>query len=189
MDVTGADINKRFLELDRQALVNSGMTNCRFIEQDMRTINFQNEFEAVINMFYSFGFFETDAENASVVKNFYNALRPGGRFLMHTHVTIPRLVSGALKNHQIRTLQSGRKLELERRYNARTRREDGEWYLLDDAGNRQEPLTPYSCRLYSDVEWTELCKAAGFKQVKIFGDWSGTPYTDDSPQFIAVATK
>lgn len=189
LDVTGADINKRFLELDAQAQQQNSDLKLKFTEADMRYLPFAAEYDAVINMFYSFGFFDTDEENVAVARKFYDVLKPGGRFLMHTHVTVPRLISGELKNKQVRQLQSGKKLDLERTYNAETKREDGVWRLLSETGELEETLTPYTVRLYTDTEWTELCKSVGFSDVKIYGDWDGTPYTDASPQFIAVATK
>lgn len=187
--VTGADINKRFLELDKQQLQEQHLSNCSFVESDMRRLPYVNEFDAVINMFYSFGFFETDQENIVVARKFYEALKPGGRFLMHTHVTIPRLISGKLKNNQIRNLQSGKKLELERHFNTQTKREDGIWRLLDANGAFESELTPYSVRLYTAEEWQMLCREVGFNSVEIYGDWQGTKYSDDAPQMIAVATK
>ncbi len=189
IDVTGADINERFLELDRAALESSPMANCHFIKQDMRDLNFDGEFDALINMFYSFGFFETDGENQKVAEAFSRALKPGGRFLMHTHVTVPRLVSGELKNHQIRNLVTGKKLELRRQYNKVTKREDGTWDLLDENGTLEQKLTPYSVRLYTASEWEEFCKSVGFSKVNCYGDWHGTPYSDSSSQLIAVAEK
>ncbi|CAF4819188.1 unnamed protein product [Rotaria sp. Silwood2] len=70
----------------------------------MIDINYDNEFDAVINMFYSFGFFETDEENNQVLQNFYNALKPGGKFLFHTDVNIPRILSGKYKEDETRHL-------------------------------------------------------------------------------------
>ncbi|MFA6105409.1 MAG: class I SAM-dependent methyltransferase [Patescibacteria group bacterium] len=187
-NVTGADINERFLKLDEDKRSEKKIENCRFIKNDMRHLKFRNEFDAVINMFYSFGFFDSDKENEEVARKFFEALKPGGKFLMHTHVTVPRLVSGELLNFQVRKLLSGKELELKRRYNTTTKREDGEWTLITKDGKREE-LTPYSVRLYTDKEFTDLCKGVGFKEVACYGDWDGSPYNDNSPQLITVATK
>jgi hypothetical protein len=139
-------------------------------------------------MFYSFGFFDSEGDNFLVLKNFFNALKDGGRFLMHTHVTVPRLVSGELKNNQTRTLESGRKLQLTREYNPVTKREDGEWAVVDINGNK-EKLTPYSVRIYTVDVFEKLCLDAGFKNVNSYGSWEGTEYEDLSPELIVVATK
>src|SRR5438128_2740996 len=73
--VVGVDINSEELQVARQQI--DQMTTIQFIQSDMRLLQFSNEFDAVINMFYSFGFFESDDENRRVLRNFYNALKPG----------------------------------------------------------------------------------------------------------------
>ena len=35
-------------------------------------------------MDFSFGYFNNDKDNLKVLKNFYRALKEGGKFLMHT---------------------------------------------------------------------------------------------------------
>ena len=187
--VVGVDINDKFLKYDQTELKKSGLKNCSFVKGDMRNINYVNEFNAIINMFYSFGFFNKDEENKLVAEKFYRALKPRGKFLMHTHVTVPRLVSGELKNNQVRNLNSGNKLELERKYNVRTKREDGVWRLRSKDGKLLKTLTPYTMRIYTTDEWVALCKEVGFRKVELFGDWHGSKYNEDSAQLIAVATK
>jgi ubiquinone/menaquinone biosynthesis C-methylase UbiE len=188
LKVTGVDINDEFLNLARNKANKKKLTNVNFVKCDMRKIDYTNKFDAVINMFYSFGFFESEDENFLVLKNFFNALKDGGEFLMHTHVTVPRLVSGELKNSQTRDLESGKKLQLTREYNSLTKREDGEWAVVDTKGNKDK-LTPYSVRIYTADEFEKLCLDAGFKSVKSYGSWEGDKYKDSSPELIVVATK
>lgn len=187
-DVTGVDINKEFLRLAEAERKKNSVSNCKFIEQDMRMLAFKNEFDLIINMFYSFGFFDMDKENEKVAQNFFKALKLTGKFLMHTHITVPRLISGKLKNNQIRQLKSGNKLKLERHYNPHTKREDGVWEILDK-NNQSIELTPYSVRLYTTEEFKNLCLGVGFKEVKFYGSWSGEAYNDNSSEMIAVAIK
>lgn len=187
-NVVGADINDQFLAVANEGLKKSNLLNIRFIKKDMRDLEFSNEFDAVINMFYSFGFFEDDQDNAKTLKNFCTALKPGGRFLMHTHVTVPKFMKGLIKTHEIRTLKNGKKLELFRQYNEKTKREDGQWFLLEGE-DKKEASAPYSMRIYTDKEFTALCKEVGFKSVEIFGNFDGTEYKDESELMIVVATK
>lgn len=188
LKVTGVDINNEFLNLARNKANELKLTNVDFIKCDMRKIDYVNKFDAVINMFYSFGFFDSENDNFLVLKNFFNALKEGGRFLMHTHVTVPRLVSGELKNSQTRDLESGRKLQLTRGYNPITKREDGEWVVIDANGNKDK-LTPYSVRIYTADEFEQLCLDAGFKSVNSYGSWEGAKYEESSSELIVVATK
>jgi cyclopropane fatty-acyl-phospholipid synthase-like methyltransferase len=90
LSIVGVDINGEELAVaQRQA---HQRTNAQFMICDMRSIAFSNQFDAVINMFYSFGFFDTDDQDRAVLRNFYAALKPGGKFLMHTDVHIPRIM-------------------------------------------------------------------------------------------------
>jgi ubiquinone/menaquinone biosynthesis C-methylase UbiE len=188
LKVTGIDINDEFLNLARHKANGLKLTNVNFVKCDMREIDYANEFDVVINMFYSFGFFDSEKENFLVLKNFCNALKSGGRFLMHTHITVPRLISGELKNNQTRILESGRKLRLTRKYNPVTKREDGEWMVIGADGNKNK-LTPYSVRIYTADEFEKLCLDAGFKSVNSYGSWEGAEYENSSPELIVVATK
>jgi SAM-dependent methyltransferase len=186
--VTGTDINDRFLSICNQLLKEKKLTNCRFVKKDMRFLDYSNEFDVVINMFYSFGFFDTEEENKKVLQNFYNALKPGGRFLMHTHITLPKILNGKYKRHEIRTLKSGNKLELFRDYDSKTKRENGQWFLLTKDGSKKASST-YSVRIYDKNEFIQMCSDVGFSQVKTYGDWNGGSYYDLSPLLIVVATK
>jgi hypothetical protein len=44
----------------------------------------------------------------TVLKNFFNALKPGGKFLMHTDVNVPRILSGKYKEDEERNLLTGK---------------------------------------------------------------------------------
>jgi len=72
-DVTGVDITKGFLEMAGHEAKEMN-TNSRYIVQDMREINFHNEFDCVISMSTSFGFFKDD-ENFLVLENVSRALK------------------------------------------------------------------------------------------------------------------
>ena len=50
----------------------------------MRRIEFDAEFDAVINMFTAFGYFADEAENRLVLERVAAALAPGGAFLLET---------------------------------------------------------------------------------------------------------
>jgi len=49
----------------------------------MRRIPFKDEFDAIINIFTSFGYLETEEEDLKVLEGVHRALTPGGVFLLH----------------------------------------------------------------------------------------------------------
>jgi len=78
--VTGADLSAPSLELAAARAAEAGV-EVRFERADMRRIAYEAEFDAVINMFTAFGYFD-DAENRAVVERVAAALAPGGAFLI-----------------------------------------------------------------------------------------------------------
>jgi len=188
LKVTGCDINSEFLKICQEKKSSLNLENFQTMRCKMQDLKIKNKYNAVINMFYSFGFFEDEKENIQTARNFYNSLKNDGKFLMHTHVTVPKFKKKLIKEFELRNLKSGGKLELYRFFNEKTKREDGRWTVISPEGERKE-MTHYSVRIYDTKEYTELCKEAGFKDVKFYGDWQGSPYKDESDLLIAVAEK
>lgn len=185
-EVVGCDISSKMLE---PALSTNGTNgNLTFVKNNMLYLNFQEEFDAVINLFFSFGFFETDDENLRVLGNFYRALKPGGKFIMHTDINVPRIVSGKYKLHERRTLKSGRQLEIIETCDLENKRLVGTWTLLDEDGSKNE-LTPYTAAIYTMEDFANMCEEVGFCNVRGYGDWDGTPLSGDSEDMIVVAEK
>ena len=185
-EVVGSDINSEMLApaIERS----KGLDNIRFVKENMQDIAYQEQFNGIINLFFSFGFFETEEENNDVVRRFYNALKPGGRFLMHTDVNVPYLQSGNYKFHETRNLFTGKKLEINEHFDAENNRLYGQWILISADGIRQ-PLTPYKHIVYTFESFAKICQEIGFINIKGYGDWEGTPVKNDSEEMMVVAQK
>lgn len=185
-EVVGVDINSEELQV---ALSRSkACPNLRFVQQDMRRLIYANSFDAVINMFYSFGFFEDDEENIGILHNFYRALKPGGRFLMHTDVNVGRVTRGDYVFSEIRALTSGRHIQQEERYDPQRKRIIGTWHILNEDGTLERAPT-YSMRVYTAEEFIDWCRDAGFRHFETYGYWDGSPLTDSSEDMIVIAEK
>lgn len=71
--VLGFDINNFFINKAREAIrqnfreIRKNSGSCVFLERDMRNIEEEFQFNTIINMFYSLGFFETDEEDRKSV--------------------------------------------------------------------------------------------------------------------------
>lgn len=183
--VLGVDLNSTHI---REAVLCSARQNscAQFLEADMLTLNLPGDFDAVINMFFSFGFFDTDKENMQTLRNFRRAVRPGGKFLMHTDVNVPRVVSGKYKTGETRALASGGSLHINESYDASSKRITGLW-TIEHHGHRTSKA--YSVRVYEVEEFQSMCVASGFDSCSAYGNWSGQPYDpQDSEEIIFVAT-
>jgi hypothetical protein len=138
-------------------------------------------------MFYSFGFFENDQENEKVLSNFYNALKPWGRFLMHTDVNIPRILQNKYKVDEMRTLADWKKLRIIDNYNPKTKRIEWSRTIIDSDWNQEQKK--YSVRVYTKEEFTAMCLKIGFTKVETFSDWNWNIYSESAEDMIIIATK
>jgi len=153
----------------------------------MLDVNYDSEFDGVINMFYSFGFFENDEDNFKVLQNFFRALKPNGQFLMHTDVNIPFIEAGKYKHDETRTTSNDSTLRIVDKYDPVSKRINGFRILKDENGN--EIQKDYSVRVYTAEKFIELCEKVGFRFCKAYSDWDKKPYSKDSEDMIIVATK
>ncbi len=184
--VIASDLNSKHLSI-AQKEVRKESVKIKIVKENMLDLDYNSEFDAVINLFYSFGFFYTDEENFKVLQNFFKALKPNGQFLMHTDVNIPFVLSGKYKKSETRRLEGGNILEIVEDYDPITKRMNGSWVLKDKNG--KETKKKYSVRVYSKEGFIELCKKAGFRYCKAYSDWNKKPYSEDSEDMIIVATK
>jgi SAM-dependent methyltransferase len=82
--VTGLDLSEYLLRLARERAEQTGV-EVEFVRGDMRDLPWENEFDAVANLFTSFGYLETDEEDRRVLAAVRKALRPGGLLLVDHH--------------------------------------------------------------------------------------------------------
>lgn len=96
-DVTGLDIAPASISFARQFEAE----RLEFYQHDMRQPFRINYFDAVVNMFTSFGYFQTDADHLLSLKNVAKGLRPGGLFLLdffNAHFVRQNLVRSETKS-------------------------------------------------------------------------------------------
>lgn len=183
--VTGTDLNAVHLDRAREDAEHQGVA-VTFERRNMLTLAYQEEFDAVINMFYSFGFFGTDDENLGVLRNFYQALLPGGKFLMHTDVNMPRIRNGGYRAHEVRNLMGGGRLLIDERFDDATCRIEGQWTI--ERGSTKSSKR-YSVRVYEVPEFVQMCLDVGFATCSALGGWDGKPYSPETEEIIFVAQK
>ena len=82
LNVTGLDSSTLFLEVARKDAADRGV-DVDYVEGDLREIPWQGRFDALVNWFTSFGYFDDDT-NHEVLAGFRRALKPGGKLLLDT---------------------------------------------------------------------------------------------------------
>jgi SAM-dependent methyltransferase len=75
--VAGLDSSRLFLDIARER----APSGVEYVEGDLRDMPFEGQFDAAINWFSSFGYFD-DEGNRRVLAGFRRALKPGGRLLI-----------------------------------------------------------------------------------------------------------
>jgi cyclopropane fatty-acyl-phospholipid synthase-like methyltransferase len=183
LKVTGYDLSEGFLKKARE-LADTIEVKLDLKQGDMREIPFSGEFDAVINIFTAFGFFESEKEDLKVLKGVHKALKPGGQFLMDVlnrenaqQISTPR--AWTQENHHFL---------LEERFfdHFRSRLEITNRLILA-TGEVKE--ANYSIRLYTLTEMLGLFNSAGLVLTDVYGDFSGALYGSASPRMILVAQK
>ncbi|HEU4748028.1 MAG TPA: methyltransferase domain-containing protein [Gemmatimonadaceae bacterium] len=81
-DVDGLDYSRELLKIARER---GTAPNLRYTHGDMRRLpsRWKNRFNAVLNLFTSFGFFAHPADDAKVISEFARVLKRGGRLVWH----------------------------------------------------------------------------------------------------------
>lgn len=186
----GLDLSTPLLLEAREALsdlcANHPPTCPRLVQADMRHLPFAPaSFDAVINMFTSFGYFENEAENEHVLAEIARILRPGA-LLVLDHINRPYLES-TLQPETRRRLPNGIQV-IERRGLDRERRrvrKQIEW-IEPDRG-RLEWIE--SVRVYHPEEIDRCLNAAGLDAQSWHGDFDGCALSPESPRMIVVARR
>lgn len=77
-EVTGLDLSPKSIAYARK----SEHAHLHFYQHDMRRLFRTNYFDAVMNMFTSFGYFANDLEHLRTMRNMAKGLKPGGMLLI-----------------------------------------------------------------------------------------------------------
>lgn len=154
-----------------------------WIQGDMRELNVEEKFDAVINMFNSFGYFEEEDGQFDVLRRIGKALRPKGAFLIET-VNRDFLVRHFVPRTWFRVDEIW-VLE-ERHFDVVSNRSRVEVTVVN--GGREEHFH-YSIRVYGYTELEMLLAASGLMTTGVYGDFEGGAYTWDAPRMIVVAQK
>lgn len=77
-DVTGIDLSEQNIRYAQQF----EQKNLHFYVHDMRKLSYINYFDIALNLFTSFGYFETEKEHINALKAFRKSLKPEGTLVI-----------------------------------------------------------------------------------------------------------
>jgi SAM-dependent methyltransferase len=181
--VTGLDLSDIFLQ-QAQATAKQQGVEVHWIQSDMRSIPFENEFDAIINIFTSFGYLQDEDEDQRVLQQVQKALKPGGMFLLET-VHQARVVR-TTSPHSITRYSDDLIVLEERHIDLLTSRNEVRVSLLHPQGKRTEHRQ--SMRIYTLTELVRMLEHAGLQILTYYGGLEGGPLTLDS-RLVLLAQK
>ncbi len=77
-EVIGTDLSEQSIQNAKQY----ESDNLHFYKHDMRNLFYANYFDAVFNLFTSFGYFKSNHDDEKVFQSVYTSLKPGGLFVI-----------------------------------------------------------------------------------------------------------
>lgn len=180
--VTGVDAHDGFLRLGREVAARSSV-EVRFFHEDMRRIDFHEEFDRAVLLFTSFGYFGDD-DNRRVLETLFRALRPGGMLCLDT---LNRDV--LLKNlRSVDVLEKGSDLLIDRsEFDTERGIVHARWTFIRD-GIRSEGEFPL--RVYNPTELRLLLESVGFTVCRFYGDLDpAVPLSGEARRLVVVAQR
>lgn len=190
-EVTGIDLSEVLL---REARRNDPESRVTWLQGDMRRIPLPGSFDAVVNLFSSFGYFMEDRQHIQVLCEINRMLMPGGRFIidfLNPKYTADHLIPVSER------IDNGQRI-VEKRVI-----EDGYvkkriWISQVDAesdsvGNvDKEESREYleRIKLYTADDFVRMLKEAGLTLEQIYGNYSGESYnSEQSPRMILLGSR
>ncbi len=178
--VTGIDLSEVLL---REARRRDPQATVQWVRADMRRIPLDREFDAVVNLFTSFGYFEADEENRKVLLEVERLLKPAGKFI------IDYLNPSHVKAHLV----------------PRSERQDGDMVIresreieggfvrksiaIEQAGR---PSRTYreQVKLYGLSDFRRLLEGTSLRVDRVYGNYDEASHREDvSPRLILVGRK
>jgi len=182
--VVGIDLNKKCLISARHEAKKAKLL-LNFLYGDMRSIPFNEEFDATISMFSSFGYLETEEDNNKVIEEIFKSLKTKGILLLDLQNK-----NWILKNVPTKTWdeQGGFFLLEKRKYDAESKFYNNEITIISPSKKIEKVYS--SVRLYELVEIKEKIKQRGFNILRAFGNYDKSKFNiKKSQRMIILAQK
>ncbi|MDQ3036559.1 MAG: class I SAM-dependent methyltransferase, partial [Myxococcota bacterium] len=182
--VVGLDLSLPMLSRAADEAQDQGF-RINFLHADMREMNFDGAFDAVMCIGTTYGYFDDDA-NRALVERLYRALKPKGKLLLEVVNrdfvvrNQPNLVwfegDGCVVMEETKANYISSRLEVKRTV------------ILDDGRQRDNA---YSVRLYALHELGQVLHQRGFRVLEVSGREAtpGVFFGADSPKLIILAER
>jgi len=180
-NVFGFDLSKQLIN-KAKLLLKKNNYSPNLIIADMRNVTFTQCFDAVFNLFTSFGYFQNDEDNFSFIKNSFQFIKPGGWFFFDY------FNSNYLKNNLIPfSSKSNKNVKIIEERGIKEKRLIKK--IKIETKNKTLNFTE-SVAFYSPDEILGKFHEIGFRLFKLFGDYKGQGFDlKNSERLIAIFRK
>jgi len=182
-DLDGLDYSKDLLDVARKRGTRETL---RYTRGDMRKMpaRWTRRFDAVLNLFTSFGFFAHPSDDIRVIKELARVLKPGGTLIWHGGSR-----DGVMARFLARdwwTSADGTLFAQEREFDpvSGVLTVHSTWRKGTKGGTREHKL-----RLYTATRLSELCADAGLIVERAYDGFSDRPLKRTSSEMMLVARK
>jgi len=183
--VTGLDLSQSYLDLARRAASDREVA-LETVAADMREIPFDNHFDAVVNMYSSFGYLESEAEDLKVLESISRSLKPRGRLLLDM-LNREWAVANYIQNDWHSEADGTLYVE-HRALDLASSRMRVQFIIVGPNGARHDSIG-HDIRLYTLTETIRLLERVGFGGIEVFGGFDGEPYGIESRRMVLCAGK
>jgi len=180
--VTGVDRTERYLAQARARAEADGL-DIEFVRQDMRDFCRPEDFDVVLNLLTSFGYFDSPDDDCRVVRNVHRSLKPGGRLAVD--VMGKEVLARIFRPGYWWRTDDGFVL-VEAKVADGWSTVGNEWHVFSRGAER---TMRFSHRLYSAAELAGLLANVGFERTQVYGSLAGSPYDHRAERLVVVGWK
>ncbi|MEI7811269.1 MAG: class I SAM-dependent methyltransferase [Ignavibacteria bacterium] len=179
--VTGFDLSLNLLRTAKRQADASGL-KLNLFNADLRSLCVKGKFDIIVNLFTSFGYFESDEDNFLLFRNAGRLLNNGGYFIfdffneVHLRNALVPVSSERIAGKEV--------IQKRRIVNDRINKE----IIIKDGETERTYFE--SVRLYNHNQIILQFEKEGFFIQKIFGDYDGKEFNSGlSPRIIIIARR
>ncbi len=180
--VLGIDSSPLYIEIARKKIRERNLNSVKCEVLDLRELNFKNAFDGIISMWSSFGYFD-DKTNEKILYSFYTALARNGKLIIdieNRDYILKYFIRETFRE------KDGVFIMERRRFHPLTSVITTHRYIVGK-DIRKDYIR--HIRVYSATEMINLFKYAGFTNVRVFGDYDFSKFSEHSKRIIIVGEK
>jgi ubiquinone/menaquinone biosynthesis C-methylase UbiE len=188
--VTGLDASESLLQRAKQKALRAKM-DIEWLQRDMREIGIDNRFDAVVNMFTSFGYFNSNSDNLKALQSMNKALKKSGKFILDIEniffVARAAQISGSESIYRPIDNFKGWVEEVTDFNPLEQRVEMSLRLWFPERGIIKTGKASY--RAFTFLEIRNLLEESGFLVHGVYGDFSLNNYRVDSERMVILSVK